>query len=94
MHLLLILPRVEPNEIEVPQICPYEDCAGESLRHHQTVRKALRDTQYPAVDAERYQCLKCRRTFRVYPLGVNRGEISLRVKGLCNGSASVDGQLG
>jgi hypothetical protein len=66
MHLLLILPRVEPNEIEVPQICPYEDCAGESLRHHQTVRKALRDTQYPAVDAERYQCLRCIAKTQVY----------------------------
>lgn len=82
MRLLLILPRVEPDEIDVPQVCPYEDCAGESLRHHQAVQKALRDTQYPAVEAERYQCLKCRRTFRIYPTGVNRGEISLRVKGL------------
>ena len=82
MRLLLILPRVEPTEIDVPQVCPYEDCAGESLRHHQTVQKALRDTQYPAVEAERYQCLKCGRTFRIYPTGVNQGEISLRVKGL------------
>jgi hypothetical protein len=73
MRLLRILPHVEPNEIEVPEVCPYEDRAGESLHHHQTAQKALRDTQYPAVEVERYQCLRCGRTFRVYPIGMNRG---------------------
>ena len=30
----------------------------------------------------RYQCLKCQRTFRVYPEGTTRAQTSLRVKGL------------
>jgi hypothetical protein len=29
------------------------------------VRKAVRDTKYAVVTAERYQCLTCQRTFRV-----------------------------
>ena len=30
----------------------------------------------------RYQCLRCKRTFRVYPEGTNRAQTSQRVKGL------------
>jgi Transposase IS66 family len=34
------------------------------------------------VQAHRYQCLKCGRTFRVYPQGVGASQTSQRVKGL------------
>lgn len=44
--------------------------------------KALRDTVYQEVQAYRYQCLKCGRTFRVYPQGVSSAQTSQRVKGL------------
>ncbi|HEV2581202.1 MAG TPA: hypothetical protein VGT44_10160 [Ktedonobacteraceae bacterium] len=44
--------------------------------------KPLRDTLYQQVQVHRYQCLKCKRTFRVYPEGTNRAQSSQRVKGL------------
>jgi transposase-like protein len=46
------------------------------------VVKALNDTVYPRVMARRYKCLRCGRTFRVYPQGVTRAQTSKRVKGL------------
>ena len=82
MRLQLILPKVVPSEFQPPSVCPYEGCGGQHLRFHQTVEKPLRDTRYPQVEAHRYRCLRCGRTFRVYPRGVTRAQISQRVKGL------------
>jgi hypothetical protein len=82
MRLQLILPGVEPTVITLPSMCPYEDCEGRHFRHHQAVTKPLRDTVYPQVAAHRYECLRCQRTFRVYPPGVTKAQISQRVKGL------------
>jgi len=82
MRLLLILPRVEPEEIKPPSICPYEDCDGSRFQFWQEVRKPLRDTKYSQVVAHRYQCLRCFGTHRVYPKGVSKDHISQRVKGL------------
>ena len=77
MRLRLILPRVEPTEITPPLICPYEDCEGRHFELHQKVDKAIRDTVYDDVIAYRYECLRCKRTFRVYPQGVTRAQTSL-----------------
>jgi len=82
MRLQLILPRVKPGEIELPAVCPYEGCKGRHFRHHQEVRKPLKDTQYDSVTVHRYECLRCHRTFRVYPEGVTPAQTSQRVKGL------------
>lgn len=82
MRLRMILPRVQPGRISPPRECVYDDCQGMHFRHHQEAKKALKDTVYAEVVAQRYECLSCRRTFRVYPEGVNRGQTSLRVKGL------------
>ncbi len=49
---------------------------------HQSVVKSLRDTKYQQVEVYRYRCLKCGRTFRVYPQGVSKAQVSDRVKGL------------
>jgi len=46
------------------------------------VAKALRDTVYQEVRVHRYQCLRCKRTFRVYPQGTTKAQTSQRVKGL------------
>jgi len=46
------------------------------------VAKALRDTVYQEVQVHRYQCLRCKRTFRVYPEGTTNAQTSQRVKGL------------
>ena len=82
MRLQLILPRVEPAEMNLPSVCPYQDCPGRHFRHHQEVDKPVKDTKYEAVCADRYECLRCKRTFRVYPQGVTRAQTSQRVKGL------------
>ena len=82
MRLELRLPTVEPNEMSEPRLCPYPKCGGRHFRQHQVVAKPLRDTVYTAVTAHRYQCRRCRRTFRVYPTGVNHAPTSQRVKGL------------
>jgi transposase-like protein len=82
MRLQLILPHVEPAEMKLPSVCPYEDCQGRHFRYHQEVSKAVKDTKYEAVSADRYECLRCKRTFRVYPQGVTCAQTSQRVKGL------------
>jgi len=82
MRLQLILPQVLPMEIHPPTVCPYPGCDGRHFQLHQAVEKPLRDTRYPEVEARRYACLRCGRTFRVYPQGVTRAQTSLRVKGL------------
>jgi transposase-like protein len=82
MRLQLILPRVEPTDLNMPAVCPHEGCRGRHFRHHQQVDKAVKDTHYDSVSAERYECLRCKRTFRVYPPGVTQAQTSQRVKGL------------
>jgi transposase-like protein len=82
MRLQLILPQVKPTEFKKYLVCPHEDCQGRHFEHHQEVDKALKDTAYGKVSAHRYRCLRCKRTFRVYPQGVTRAQTSQRVKGL------------
>jgi len=82
MRLQLMLPRVKPTEFKEPMTCPHQDCQGKHFVHHQEVTKPLKDTGYKAVSAQRYRCLRCKRTFRVYPRGVTRAQTSQRVKGL------------
>jgi transposase-like protein len=82
MRLQLILPQVKPMEFKKPLVCPHRDCQGRHFEHHQEVDKPLKDTGYGVVTAHRYRCLRCQRTFRVYPQGVTRAQTSQRVKGL------------
>ena len=82
MRLELILPRVKPDELEQRLVCPHEGCQGRHFEHHQQVDKPLKDTEHRVVSAHRYRCLRCNRTFRVYPVGVTQAQTSQRVKGL------------
>src|SRR5256714_12235293 len=82
MRLHLLLAKVEPKAIPVPSKCGYADCTSKQVRLHQPVNKALRDTVHEQVEVHRSRCLKCRRTFRVYPPGVTHAQSSERVKGL------------
>lgn len=82
MRLHLLLAKVEPKAMSVPSKCAYADCTSKQVRLHQPVKKAVRDTVYEQVQAHRYRCLKCGRTFRVYPPGVTQAQSSDRVKGL------------
>jgi transposase-like protein len=82
MRLALILPRVELAKIVPPVKCKYEGCEGKVFRFLQEVDKALRDTVHAKVSAHRYECLRCKQSFRVYPQGVSRAQTSDRVCGL------------
>ena len=79
MRLRIVLPKVKPEAISVPTHCAYAGCGWRKFHVRQEVTKPLRDTVYHEVQAHRYQCLKCGRTFRVYPQGVSAAQTSLRV---------------
>ena len=82
MRLELILPQVRPTEFKKPLVCPHQGCQCRHFEHHQEVDKSLKDMAYGTVFAHRYRCLRCKRTFRLYPQGVTRAQTSQRVKGL------------
>ena len=82
MRLNLILPAVDPEKITKPDKCPYGRCNGKHFKVRQEVKKAVRDSKYAEVCAIRYECMKCKRTFRVYPQGVLAAQMSQRVKGM------------
>src|SRR6266404_80019 len=82
MRLRILLPKVKPEAITVPTQCVYAGCGGRKFHLRQEVSKPLRDTVYQEVRVHRYQCLRCKRTFRVYPEGTTRAQTSQRVKGL------------
>ncbi|MFN3762118.1 MAG: hypothetical protein ACK4WK_02805, partial [Anaerolineae bacterium] len=82
MRLSFILPKVEPENVQPPKVCPRPGCKGKHFKPFQEVTKRVRDTHYTEVKAYRYQCLRCGHTFRVYPVGVSRDHFSQRVKGL------------
>ncbi|MCL4276007.1 MAG: transposase [Anaerolineales bacterium] len=82
MRLQIILPQVKAAELKAPELCSCKNCQGKHFQFLQAVKKPVRDTVYEAVVAHRYRCLRCGKTFRVYPMGVSRGQVSQRVKGL------------
>ncbi len=90
MHLRVQLPKVGPQEIHPPTRCPWPDrrhpkhkCLGTQFKeHHQACPKPVRDPRVSQVWARRYRCLKCDRTFRVYPPGVSKAHQSDALKGL------------
>ena len=82
MRLNLILPVVDPDRYEMPEHCVDPKCRGIRFLPWQQVPKQVRDSEYEAVTARRYKCLRCGRTFRVYPQGVQKGQISQRLKGM------------
>jgi transposase-like protein len=81
MRLKLILPVVDVETYEKPEECPY-GCGGKEFWLRQAVKKPVRDSSHQEVIARRYECLQCRRTFRVYPQGINHRQFSQRAIGL------------
>lgn len=81
MRLKLILPVVEAKTYDRPESCPY-NCGGKAFHLRQEVRKQVCDTTHQAVMARRYECKSCRRTFRVYPHGINQRQFSQRAIGM------------
>lgn len=82
MRLNLILPQVEPTKYGEPKKCANPECKGKRFYVRQEVKKRVRDTKCEEVTAKRYECLRCHRTFRVYPVGISKKQISQRVAGL------------
>jgi len=98
MRLSVHISPVEPGVYELPERCPHSNCDGKHFEKHQDhCDKAIRDPKYEAVEAKRYRCLRCGRTFRVYPKGVSQAQQSdalkafsvlLYVLGLSHGGVS------
>jgi transposase-like protein len=82
MRLSLLLPPVQPEVYPEVRGCPYAGCGGQHVQQWQAVPKPLRDTQLSRVVAQRYRCVRCGRTFRVYPVGVSHDQTSARLKGV------------
>jgi transposase-like protein len=82
MRLQIIFRGIDSSRLAMPTRCPNPTCNGREFRLHQEVRKSLRDRDIDTVPTYRYQCTTCGRTFRVYPEGVDNGQVSRRVKNL------------
>lgn len=83
MRLRVCIPKVEPDVMDAPDVCPYPDCDGRYFKiHQQHCDKPLRDTKCSQVNTVRWKCLRCKRTHRVYPKGVSKAHHSDRLKGL------------
>lgn len=82
MRLELIPPPVQPEVYPAVAGCPRRDCGGQHVQLRQAVRKPIRDTVLTGVVARRDRCVRCGRTFRVYPLGVGPDQTSARLKGV------------
>lgn len=82
MRLLVIPPPVQPEVYPEPAGCPALDCGSRHVQFRQAARKPLRDPFVSEVVAHRYQCPRCGRTFRLYPVGVSHDQTSDRLKGL------------
>jgi transposase-like protein len=82
MRLKLILPIIDPEQFIEPAHCIDPKCKGDRFVPWQEVKKNVRDTEYEMVTARRTKCVRCGRTFRVYPQGVQAGQMSQRVKGM------------
>jgi transposase-like protein len=78
--VVLQLPVVKRKNETRPEKCPY--CQGETFQRWGKVRKPVRDNRYRNVQAYRYRCCHCRRTFRHYPQGVDRADQTLRLRNL------------
>lgn len=82
MRLTLILPPVRSEVYAEVGGCPHAGCGGRHVQRWQAVPKPLRDTQLSEVVAHRNRCVRCGRTFRVYPEGVSHDQTSARLKGV------------
>ena len=82
MRLKLLLPNVKPGNYVIPTKCPRKGCPGKHFYPRQEVEKKIVDGSYKFVRVWRYECGRCGCTFRVYPQGVGKKQMSQRVIGL------------
>lgn len=83
MRIRMHLPHVQADEYEQPAVCPHDGCEGTHFKLHQRrCRRSIADTDHDEVNVQRYRCLSCKRTFRVYPRGVSSAQRSDRLKAI------------
>jgi len=73
------------NEVESPQngnaiACPY--CKSASVRRWGSGTRSVYDTKPINAVIFRFYCVDCNRTFRYYPQGVDRSQLSVRIRRL------------
>lgn len=76
----LRLPEVKYCQEARPQKCPY--CEGETFQRWGGVAKRVSDPHLGEVWVYRYRCCRCRRTFRHYPVGIDRARQTARMRAL------------
>ena len=76
--VLIQMPTVNPIPTLRPKECPY--CSSQILQRWGSVQKPLRDTDFEVVVAYRFRCIQCTRTFRHYPDGVDKADMSQRLR--------------
>jgi hypothetical protein len=84
MRIQVRIPKVKPEVYPSMDRCPYAGCGGQEFTAHGNgaESKPVRDLNYRAVDSFRYTCLRCGRTFRVYPEGISRADQSDALQGM------------
>src|SRR3712207_2025407 len=82
VRLKLLPPPLQPEVYPEVRGCPHPGCGGRHVQLRQLVRKPVRDTAVSEVVARRYGCLRCGRTFRLYPAGVSHDQTTARLKGV------------
>jgi hypothetical protein len=82
MRISVKLPPIDPDVYQEAEACPY--CGGQHFKAHgrKGNTKALRDFNYAEVSSKRVECMRCRQTFRIYPVGVSRAQQSDRLKAI------------
>lgn len=75
--MLLKLPEVKAETERRPTACRY--CGCQVLQGWGRCRKPVRDSQLREVQARRYRCTGCERTFRHYPEGISQADQSTRM---------------
>ena len=78
--IVLCLNEVDPPPNSLPIICPY--CRSESVRRWGSGTRNVFDTKPVNAIIFRYYCADCTRTFRYYPQGMDRSQLSTRIRRL------------
>lgn len=76
----LQVPEVKAIETSRPKSCPY--CKGETFQRWGGAIRRVRDPQIHEVFVYRYNCCRCRRTFRHYPSGIGAASQTERMRAL------------
>jgi len=76
----LQLPEVKYSQKERPSSCPY--CEGKTFQRWGGNSKQVRDPHLGEVWVYRYRCCSCGRTFRHYPVGIDRASQTQRMRAL------------